>query len=96
MSKICNICQQQFDWKKPYDGSKLNLDGSLHDCKGTQTKSSGGYSKMDLGQAPEVLNLALELGDTILKRIEGTVEPKEQIVMIESLFKTLSQSYKGE
>ena len=56
----------------------------------------GNYYKLSLGQAPEVLALALELGDTILKRIEGTVEPRDQLVMIESIFKTLSQSYKGE
>jgi len=96
MAKTCNICQQTFDWKKPYDGTKLNVDGSIHDCKGQTKLSSGGYSKLSLGEAPEVMNLALTLGDTVLKKIEGTVEPKEQLVMIESLFKTLSQSYKGE
>ena len=56
----------------------------------------GGYYKIPITDAPKFLDTALTLGDTVLKRIEGTVEPKEQLVLIESLFKTLSQSYKGE
>ena len=35
MSKTCNICNTSFDWKKPYDGTKLNADGSVHSCKKT-------------------------------------------------------------
>ena len=95
MTKTCNKCQGQFDWKKPYDGTKLNLDGSPHNCEGGQTKlSSNNYSKLELGQAPEVLNLALELSSTVMQRIDGTIEPADQLVLVESLFKTLSQSYK--
>lgn len=97
MTKTCNACQQQFDWKKPYDGTKLNTDGSVHDCKNGQTKlSSGGYSKMDLGEAPQVLNLAMEMASTVLKSIDDTVSTGERLILVESLFKTLSQSYKGE
>ena len=33
MSKTCNNCQADFEWKKPYDKTKLNMDGSVHSCE---------------------------------------------------------------
>ncbi len=37
MSNNCNLCNQKFTWKKPYDGTKLNLDGTAHSCKKKET-----------------------------------------------------------
>ena len=65
-------------------------------AKGEWKGKGGGYYKIPIGDAPKFLNTALTLGDTVLKRIDGTIESKDQIILIESLFKTLSQSYKGE
>jgi len=37
MSTSCNSCNEKFTWKKPYDGTKLNGDGTVHVCKKTPT-----------------------------------------------------------
>ncbi len=97
MAKTCNNCQQQFDWKKPYDGTKLNLDGSAHNCNGQKSGGKGGgYYKLPITEATKILDTALTLCETILKRIDGTVAPGDQLVLTESIFKTLSSSYKVE
>lgn len=32
MTKTCNNCGAEFKWKEPYDGDKMNLDGTPHIC----------------------------------------------------------------
>jgi len=41
MSNNCNLCNEKFTWKKPYDGTKLNLNGSTHSCKKKETTPTG-------------------------------------------------------
>ena len=40
MTKTCNNCGVQFKWKEPYDGDKMNLDGTPHVCQTKITQSA--------------------------------------------------------
>ena len=51
MSSNCNLCNESFTWKKPYDGTKLNPDGSVHSCKKKETTSSTGITQNALSSS---------------------------------------------
>jgi hypothetical protein len=93
----------------PYDGTKLNLDGSPHACS---TKPAGGRftsSKPALEQATAIYEIAESMlaqfkqrrgtpgtdgfDSEVIKPIEIGIE--QEIVFIESIFRTLSGNFKA-
>jgi len=96
MANKCNKCEAAISWDGWTSGPPNNPDGTPHKCMKQKQLSSGGTSfvKTSIEQAPKFLDTALTLSDTILKRIDGVVEPKDQMENTIKIFDTLSRSYK--
>jgi len=96
----CNNCDAEVKWPVPFkQGDRpLNQDGTQHDCPAYKKSGGkgGGYYKLPITEATKILDMTLTLCDVILKRIDGTILPGDQLVLTESIFKTLSSSYKVE
>jgi len=78
------------------DAYCLNHDDINSKVAVRQGGKGGGYYKLPITEATKILDTALTLCDSILKRIDGTILPGDQLVLTESIFKTLSSSYKVE
>ena len=89
--KQCNSCGQDFTWKKPYDGTKLNIDGTVHECK-SKSKSSG-IARHPIGQAPEFLEMACTLLETLEEKEKLKLPVNERAATVARLFDTVSRSY---
>jgi len=61
----------------------------------------GGYYKWNLEKAPEILNMSIGFADSVRDHMSTDIAkiiltPADYCTMVESFFKTMSQSYKGE
>ncbi len=62
----------------------------------------GSYYKFPITKAPEILNMAQGMADAVVaqmvqdEKFKGLMETRDYLTLVESIFKTMSQSYKGE
>lgn len=83
-------------WKKPYvQGDKpVEIDGTAHICPAKQSKKFVS-TKFNLEQVPEIFEMACTLLDTLEEKQKLSISSADKAVFIESMFKTISGSYKN-
>ncbi len=94
MSVQCNGCQKEVMWKKPYtQGDKpVEMDGSAHTCPARQSKKSG-IARHPIGQAPEFLEMACTLLETLEEKQKLNISSADKAATIATLFDTVSRSF---
>lgn len=94
-------CENRIEFRDEYifdtDGKKgYCLKHDEINSKVAAKPTGKGFYRIPISKAPEILNVALGLSDTVLKRVDGTVDPSDQLQLVESMFKTVCSSFKAD